>query len=207
MATQGSPIMEVKALASVDLKNEPAGEFDALVCTFGVPDKVGDVVLRGAFADTLTEARATHRKIPVVYSHVYRDPACIVGECDPHDVHETSRGLEAHGTLYLDLPNGKTVFEQLRRGVLAEWSFGFLITKARNLARGAREIAGIDLIEVGPCLRGLGTTATLATKAEDVKASLRASQQALVRERLAPHRARLDIFARRRQLADLAMRR
>ena len=89
----------------------------------------------------------------------------------------------------------------MRRKRLREWSFGFIITKAKAIAHGAKEIVGVDLLELGPCLAGMGDTATLAIKsatADDITAAQRLTVR---RHELAPYEQQLAAASRRFLLA------
>jgi hypothetical protein len=63
------------------------------------------------------------------------------------------------------------------------------------LKDGIRELLAVDLIELGPCVVGVGDTAALATKADDVQAALAAHRRRL--DPLEPHHARRDLVRRR----------
>jgi|SRR4051812_3619034 HK97 family phage prohead protease len=207
--------METKSFEGVELKTESEGTFTALVASFNRPDKAGDVIRPGAFLDTLAQWRASGSKLPVIFSHAWKDPQQFIGECDPSDLHETAMGFEASGRLFLDEPNGQKIWRELRRKTLKEWSFAFVITKSKELARGTREILKLDLLEIGPCLSGVGTSATLAVKAEDLSAAIQARlakhRQAVRVDHVAPLEAQLVGAQRRWRLAraeqDLANRR
>src|SRR5687768_7764238 len=149
---------------SVEPKAE--GRFKALVSTFNIPDKTGDIVRPGAFRGSLERWRATNGRIPVVFSHQSSDPLLHIGEATPHNAMETSLGLIVSGHLYLDEERGAKTFRQLQRGALREWSYGFLIKQSRPLANGGRELLELDLVELGPTLVGAGTTETLEVRAQ-----------------------------------------
>jgi hypothetical protein len=90
------------------------------------------------------------------------------------------------------------VFAALRRKTIREWSFGYIVTQAKAIAHGAKEIFGVDIIELGPCAVGVGDTATLAVKgvtAADV------ADRARRRAQLARYEQQLAAASRRFQLA------
>jgi HK97 family phage prohead protease len=180
-----APDMKLFA-ASVNAKSE--GRFKALISTFGIPDKGGDTVVRGAFGKSLDKWRASNRRIPVIYNHMSDDPLMHVGSVNPHDSQETDQGLVVTGELYLDEERGRKVFAELRRGTLNEWSFGALIQASRPRKDGGRDLVQLDLVEVSPTLLGKGETETLL-----VANARSASSAVTVEHRLAPHRARLRL--------------
>jgi uncharacterized protein len=178
----------MKTFDRVDVKAGPEGRFVALIATFNKADKSGDVIRPGAFAASITRWQASGARVPVIYSHRHGDPQAVVGEVEPTDLRETALGLEASGLFYLDEANGAKVFKQMQRRTLKEWSFGYLVQKAKTLAAGTRELLQIDLLELGPTLVGMGDTSTIGLK--DAVTPVRV-------DALTPHRIRLDLVRRR----------
>lgn len=56
-----------------------SGEFEAIVSVFGNIDSYGDVVLPGAFKESLAEWKASGDPIPVLWSHRMDDPRFNIG--------------------------------------------------------------------------------------------------------------------------------
>ena len=67
------------------------GVFEAIVSVFGNVDHAGDVVMPGAFTDTLAAWKSSGDPIPVLWSHRMDDPRFSIGtvldaeELEPHD--------------------------------------------------------------------------------------------------------------------------
>jgi Escherichia/Staphylococcus phage prohead protease len=196
--------METKKITRIEMKAEPAGEFTALIATFNKRDKYGDVIRPGAFAASIDAWRTRGANVPVVFSHRSDDVTQYIGHVEPQDLEETSIGLQARGRFYLDEPIAEKCFKQLQRKALNEWSFGFRIPDGGShvLANGMRELRQITLLELGPCLAGVGDTATLEVKAEARRVDLLAERQALARVSLEPLRAQLEVAQYRRALTD-----
>ena len=155
--------------------------FVAKVCSFDKPDRAGDVIRRGAFSATIRQHLLTKCVIPVVYSHQWSDPAQHVGEVKPTDLVETATGLQATGTFYLHEANSAKVFQQVKRRALSHWSIGFIIEQSTSLSGGARDITQCRPDrQLGPTLRGMGSTETVAVKA-DLGTDVAARRQALAR--------------------------
>jgi HK97 family phage prohead protease len=177
------------------------GKFKALISTFGVPDKGGDVMHKGAFAASLAKWRSGKRKIPVIWDHDDSDPLSLIGAVSAHDSQETEVGLVVTGELYLDEARGAKVYAELKRGTLAEWSFGAIIQSSRPRKDGGRDLLQLDLVEVSPVLCGKGASETLMIAS--APSSARSPSSLTVEEQLAPYRARLTVaeqrVARRRQ--------
>lgn len=62
-----------------DTADADSGTFEAIVSVFGNVDSVGDVVMPGAFTDTLAEWKASGDPIPVLWSHRMDDPRFSIG--------------------------------------------------------------------------------------------------------------------------------
>jgi uncharacterized protein len=58
---------------------DSTGQFEAIVSVFNNADRVGDVVLPGAFSETLEQWKASGDPIPVLWSHRMDDPRFSIG--------------------------------------------------------------------------------------------------------------------------------
>lgn len=67
------------------------GQFEAIVSVFGNVDSYGDVVVKGAFEETLKSWADSGDPIPVYYSHRMDDPDFNIGEV--LEAKETDKGL------------------------------------------------------------------------------------------------------------------
>lgn len=76
MLTKSVPVTNIKAGEADGL--EP-GQFEALVSVVGNKDSYGDVVMSGAFDDSLAEWKASGNPIPVIWSHGYGDLTNHIG--------------------------------------------------------------------------------------------------------------------------------
>ena len=104
---------------------------------FGEIDQARDMVMRGAFADTLA-ARGV-RRIPMLFQH---DPAEPVGVW--LELREDHRGLYARGRLIPEVARARELLSLLRAGAIDGLSIGFRTvkgnidprTRIRRLVRG-----------------------------------------------------------------------
>jgi HK97 family phage prohead protease len=194
--------MEIKTFSgTVDLK-PTRGRFSARICRFGVADKTGDVVRAGAFAASLARWRSGNRRIPVIYNHVDDDPLLHIGSVNPHNCMETSDGLVIAGQLYVEEERGAKVYELLKHGALAEWSYGCWVQDADVRPNGRREFTRLELFEVSPTLIGKGDSETLMVASaiaptHDDRSEHETTAGVNVDEQLAPYRARLAVAQRR----------
>lgn len=76
--------MQIKAATAryktFDDSGPSDGVFEAIVSVFNNVDAMGDVVLPGAFADTIAEWAASPDRLPVLWSHRMDDPMFNIGE-------------------------------------------------------------------------------------------------------------------------------
>ena len=156
-------LAEFKAAAD----GEVAGTFEALVSVFGNVDLEGDRVVPGAFTKSLDNWRASGDPIPVVWNHAWDNPDAHIGFVDPADAMETPDGLLVSGQLDVGKPFAGQVYDLLKSRRVKEFSFSFDIAKSQAKAgNGANELIELDLIELGPTLKGMNpATELLAVKA------------------------------------------
>lgn len=114
------------------------------------PDSYGDVVKRGAFADTLREWKSKKQPIPLLYGHRTDDPAMNIGRVV--EAYEDSFGLHIRGEFDADNPTAQTVRKLAREGRLYQFSFAYAVRGqgAVTLEDGTRanELRKLDLFEV-----------------------------------------------------------
>lgn len=178
---------EIKALTPEEGGNP--GEFSAIVAVYNNVDSVGDRIKSGAFDETLEAWRKSGDPIPIVLAHEWNDPWAHIGYADPKDVESIpGRGLFVkRGVLDIDdNPVARQVYRLMQRRTLKEFSFGYRVADGgeRKAADGAYDLTQLDLIEFGPCLKGVNpSTELLAVKAE-LEAGRRKSAAPTLEERL-----------------------
>ena len=137
---------------------------------FGNVDLVGDRMVKGAFAKTLDQWRSSGDPIPVILSHEWADPFALIGKADPRAVMETDVGLVVQGQLDLDNPTAIQVHKLMKDRLLKGWSFGYTVADGgeKKAEDGVNEVSEVELIEVGPTLRGANAEAQL----QEIKSAL-----------------------------------
>lgn len=146
------------------------GTFSAVVAVYGNVDSVGDRIVEGAFDATLKSWQASGDPIPIVLAHDWSNPFAHIGYAMPDKVKSVPGvGLVVEeGHLDLDNPTAKQVHKLMERRTLKEFSFGYGVpaggqAKAKD---GAMDLKSLDLIEFGPCLKGVNdSTELLSVKA------------------------------------------
>lgn len=107
--------IEIKAQITVD----DTGELTGIAWPFGAPDRVGDVIERGAFSKALPP-------IPMLAGH---DQTQTVGVWE--EITETDAGLAVKGRLLVeDVQRAAEVRSLIRAGALRGLSIGFASRKA-----------------------------------------------------------------------------
>lgn len=145
------------------------GQFTALVSVFGNVDSLGEVVMPGAFTDTLAQWQAKGDPIPVVWSHQWSDPMSHIGEV--LEAKETDQGLEVTAQLDMSNPTAVQVFKLLKDRRVTEFSYAGEESdfKVVDSPEGPIiQVGKVDLIELGPCLKGANpATVLMSTKSQD----------------------------------------
>jgi HK97 family phage prohead protease len=186
---------KVKLFSGVMDLGRTEGRFKALICSYGQPDKSGDVVVAGAFDACLKRRRANNERIPVGFNHDINNPEDVIGEVSPYDTQSTAKGLVVSGEFFIDEPRAAKMHALLKRGTISQWSFGCYVKDARPRPGGkGLELRELDLFEVSPVLIAKGEeTQTIMVASAD----RRSSSTLTAKELLAPYRARLDVMQHR----------
>lgn len=135
------------------------GTFEGYASTFGNVDQGGDIVERGAFAETLKAKAAGD--IAMLFQHnSYGFP---IG--DWLEMRENDRGLVVRGRLDLDDPDGARVYGALSKGRIKGLSIGFRIRPGGaewDKSGRTRRIKSVDLHEVSVVTFPMNTRAQVA---------------------------------------------
>jgi HK97 family phage prohead protease len=155
----------------LELKSAADGAFTGYAARFHAPDLGRDVILPGAFADSL--ASKGPRGIRMLFQH---DPAEPIGVW--LELREDARGLFVRGRLIPEIVRAREVLALMRAGAVDGLSIGFRAVEGRTNPRtGVRRLAKIDLWEISvvtfpmqpgarveAAARGLSSSASLATR-------------------------------------------
>lgn len=145
--------------------DEEKGTFEAIVSVFGNVDLIGDRVVKGAFTKSLEKWKASGDPIPVIWSHMWNNPAAHIGKTVSAE--ETDEGLSVKGQLDLEHPFAAKVFKLLKERRVKEFSFAYDVNEEKyNKEDKANDLLDLELIEVGPTLKGMNPeTQLVAAKA------------------------------------------
>src|SRR5690348_194725 len=118
------------------------GAVEGYASLFGEVDEARDMVMRGAFAQTL--ASRGMRRIPMLFQHDPSEPVGIWLE-----LREDHRGLFARGRLIPEVARGRELLSLLRAGAIDGLSIGFRTLKARlDPSTRVRRLLAVDLWEI-----------------------------------------------------------
>lgn len=130
--------LEIKSL-------DAQGYFEGYANTFGLVDAYNEVVVKGAFARTISHWRASGKKIPMLSQH---DHKTIIGYYDPMKMEEDEKGLKVAGQLLLEIQDAKDDYVRAKEGLLS-MSIGFdTLDEELDRKTGIRYLKEIRLWEV-----------------------------------------------------------
>jgi HK97 family phage prohead protease len=137
------------------------GIVEAYVSVFGNVDLVGDIIERGAFAESILQ------KLPKgVWSHDWDKPIAKTLEA-----REDEFGLYIKAQFNLDTQRGREAFSDIKFGLIDEFSIGFRVLDDEWREDGIRIIKKARLYEWSPVLVGANpATKPLSVKSAEVKA-------------------------------------
>ncbi|QOP66597.1 capsid maturation protease [Microbacterium phage Lahqtemish] len=100
------------------------GEFTAYVSTWTrTPDSYGDVVAKGAFAESIAEWDSKESVMPILFGHDLVDPFSNLGYAK--SLVEDDHGLLVHAALDLENPKAKQVYRMLKGRRINQMSFAY----------------------------------------------------------------------------------
>jgi HK97 family phage prohead protease len=121
---------------------EPDGSFAGYASRFDVVDLGRDLVLPGAFTDSI--ARRGARGVRMLFQH---DPAEPIGVWTA--LAEDAHGLYARGRILAEVARGREVLALMRAGAIDGLSIGFRTVEGRTDPKsGIRRLSRIDLWEI-----------------------------------------------------------
>lgn len=120
------------------------GVIEAYVSIFGNVDSDGDIIMRGAFLESLA------KKLPVgCWSHEWDEPIAKTLEA-----YEDNKGLYVKAQFVMTVQRAKEAFELIKAGVIDEFSIGFRILDWEYDDAGHRVIKKVRLYEWSPVVAG-----------------------------------------------------
>ncbi|WP_201830360.1 HK97 family phage prohead protease [Microvirga zambiensis] len=135
-------IYERKFLAEPLSAVDAGGVFEGYASLFGLADLGKDVVMPGAFVDSLKKRGV--RDVRLLWQH---DPAQPIGRWIL--IEEDRRGLRVRGKLNLAVERAREIHALMRDGAVDGLSIGFRVERARaERPTGLRRLEKLDLWEI-----------------------------------------------------------
>ena len=143
-------LTNLNGFATRELKRAPVaidgvadtGVFEGYASVFNMVDLGRDMVLPGAFRDTL--ARRSVTRVKMLWQHEAKEP---IGAWI--SIQEDARGLRVKGRLNLEVARAREVLALMREGTVDGLSIGFRTEKAfSDKMSGVRRLQKIDLWEI-----------------------------------------------------------
>lgn len=137
---------------------DDAGAISGIAWKYDVPDRVGDMILPGAFAKAALP-------IPMLFGHDMNDPVGIWDAAEDKGGAWTVKGR----LLVEDVARAREVRALVQSGAVRGLSIGFVTKQASARAGGGRTIKTLDLFEVSLVTVGMhpGARVTSAKSAVD----------------------------------------
>ena len=85
-------------------------------------DRGGDIIVNGAFTETLSQLSANGRTIRMLAGHDYED---LIGGFPVSECKQDNNGLFVRGEVNLEVQKGRETYALAKQGVLCDMSIGF----------------------------------------------------------------------------------
>lgn len=169
----------------------PDGTFEGYGATFGNIDFGGDMLVKGAFRETL-KAWSKIKSLPKMLLQHGRGLSAVdqlpIGKW--LDMSEDDKGLYVKGRLInLDTDGGKRLYGAMREGVLDKMSIGY---RAKDIMRGTkpgeplRTLKSVELVEVSIVTFPMNDQADVLSVKSASDMSIREFERALISGMLPP---------------------
>ena len=140
-----------RAMIETKVMADDTGAISALAWPFDTPDRIGDMIQKGAFA-------SVKLPVPMLFGHDQNDPVGVWEEAE-----EKADGLYLKGRLLVDdLPRAREVRALVQAGAVRGISIGFITGKAAPRKPRGRIISDLTLMEASlvtvPCHPGAKVT-------------------------------------------------
>lgn len=127
-----------------ELKADDAGTFTGYGSIFNIEDGGGDIVIPGAFADTLKTQKSAGRLPAMLWQHKSTEPIGVYTSME-----EDAVGLKVAGKLALKTARGAEAYELMKMGALSGMSIGYRSREdSYDRVTGVRTLKKLDLVEL-----------------------------------------------------------
>ena len=191
--------MEERLYKSFELKSDENGIVEGYASTWTkTPDSYGDIVIKGAFKETLKKRKATGHPFPLCFNHDFDQIIGAVFEAEEDDY-----GLKIRAS-FLNTPAAQEKRELVKEGIVWQFSFAYSVLGAEAPTEDEKKqgiyqkLTKLDLYEVSLVTVPANQTAIVTEIKNDdnteVKAGRRnsAKDEELIRDAISALQALLD---------------
>lgn len=132
--------------------------FEAYGSTFGNIDSYKDIVMKGAFTNSLQK-----RMPKLAYQHDYTKLVGVIKNAEEDEI-----GLRVKGE-FIDTPLGNQVYQEVKSGAINEMSIGYATKQSDYDEDGVRRITELDLYEVSFVTFPANDKAIITSVKSDIK--------------------------------------
>ncbi len=120
------------------------GTFDGYGSVFNVKDFGNDIIVPGAFSETLTQQKAAGRMPAMLWQHRQDEPIGVYKSMEEDGV-----GLKVSGKLALKTSRGAEAYELMKMGAITGMSIGYRSKEdSYDRQTGIRTLKRLDLLEL-----------------------------------------------------------
>ena len=120
------------------------GTFTGYGSVFNVKDGGNDIIIPGAFSETLAQQKAVGRMPAMLWQHKQSEPIGVYTKME-----EDSVGLAVSGQLALKTARGAEAYELLKMGAISGMSIGYRSKEdSYDRMTGIRTLKRLDLVEL-----------------------------------------------------------
>lgn len=191
--------MEERLYKSFELKSDENGIVEGYASTWTkTPDSYGDIVIKGAFKETLKKRKATGHPFPLCFNHDFDQIIGAVFEAEEDDY-----GLKIRAS-FLNTPAAQEKRELVKEGIVWQFSFAYSVlgveapTEEERKQGIYQKLTKLDLYEVSLVPVPANQTAIVTEIKNDDNAEVKAGRrnsakdEELIRDAISALQALLD---------------
>lgn len=145
-STKGGQAVKTKSYDVSINETQTEGTITAYASVFGNVDSYGDVVIPGAFEETLNQWQKSGNTIPLLYGHDFKDPFSNIGGVT--SAVEDAHGLKITAQLDLDNPKARQVYNLMKAKRLSQMSFAFDVVEGTWGQRDQQEVYELKKVKL-----------------------------------------------------------